>query len=155
MRCCHLCVHTLPWLRKHGHINGTLPERLFLMFAYTCSPARLPPMCAYVALAPHMCPYFSFAPKAWTSSWPIAKTVATHVYIQVDTWGLPTMCPHVAWVPNVWTHSWRLGGVWECLGTALKRLGGCVERGRDIGFALTYRCVECVGLRCVRFTKLC
>ena len=57
MRGCHLCVHTLPWPRKHGHINGTLPERLLLMFAYTWSPARLPPMCAYFALAPHMCPF--------------------------------------------------------------------------------------------------
>ena len=85
MRGCHLCVHTLPWPRKHGHINGTLPERLLLMFAYTWSPARLPPMCAYFALAPHMCPYFSFAPKVWTHSWHIAKTVATHVSIQVDT----------------------------------------------------------------------
>ena len=42
----HLCVHKLPWPRKRGHINGTLPERLLLMFAYTWSPARLPPMCS-------------------------------------------------------------------------------------------------------------
>ena len=82
---CHLCVNTLLWPRKHEHINGTLPERLLLMFAYTWSPARLPPMCAYFALAPHMCPYFSFAPKVWTPSWHIAKTIATHVSIQVDT----------------------------------------------------------------------
>ena len=108
MRGCHLCVHTLPWPRKHGHINGTLPERLLLMFAYTWSPARLPPMCAYFALAPHMCPYFSFAPKVWTHSWHIAKTVATHVSIHVDTCAVANpMCPYFALAPNVWTHRWQ------------------------------------------------
>ena len=104
LRGCRLCVHTLPWLhicvrtfpspRKCGHIAGTLPKQLLLMFPYKWTHARLPTMC----------PYFALVPNVWTHRWHTAKSSCYHVSIHMDTSAVATYASIFSLPRSVATH---------------------------------------------------
>lgn len=69
MRGCQACVHSLLWFRMYGHIGGTLPRVVVIMFPYTWTHHLVASMRLYFVLP---------------------RSVATHIPIHIETCAVAT-----------------------------------------------------------------